>query len=142
MPYTVSVGADVADATLVADAHGGGRDAFAAIYDRHGDEIHDLCWSMLRHTDEAALGALLVARLHRESCRGLRLLLADWDGAMTPDVRQRVSRHIAPCAECRAQRDRMMSSWSLLTVVPIVFAPADCASGCSTAWRPRLPTTR
>lgn len=41
------------DATLVRDARAGDRDAFAAIYDRYADRLHDLCWSVLRD-DEAS----------------------------------------------------------------------------------------
>jgi hypothetical protein len=44
------------DADLVIRAREGDRDAFAAIYDRYGDRLHDFCWSILRvllerHTD-------------------------------------------------------------------------------------------
>jgi RNA polymerase sigma factor (sigma-70 family) len=42
------------DADLVPRALAGDRDAFAAIYDRYADRIHDFCRSMLRDADEAA----------------------------------------------------------------------------------------
>src|SRR6266508_4394045 len=42
------------DAELVAAAMGGDRGAFAAIYDRYADRLHDFCWSLLRDRDEAA----------------------------------------------------------------------------------------
>ncbi|NDL59163.1 sigma-70 family RNA polymerase sigma factor [Phytoactinopolyspora mesophila] len=42
------------DADLVVRARAGDRDAFAAIYDRFADRIHDFCWSMLRNRDDAA----------------------------------------------------------------------------------------
>jgi RNA polymerase sigma factor (sigma-70 family) len=42
------------DADLVVRARAGDRDAFAAIYDRYGDRLHDFCWSMLRNRDDAA----------------------------------------------------------------------------------------
>ena len=32
----------------------GDRGAFAAIYDRYADRLHDFCWSVLRDRDEAA----------------------------------------------------------------------------------------
>ena len=41
------------DAELVAAA-AGDRGAFAAIYDRYADRLHDFCWSLLRDRDEAA----------------------------------------------------------------------------------------
>ena len=43
-----------ADAELVRAATAGDRDAFAAIYDRYADRLHDFCWSVLRDRDEAA----------------------------------------------------------------------------------------
>ncbi len=42
------------DATLVARAVGGDRDAFAAIYDRYSGAVFDLCTAILRNHDEAA----------------------------------------------------------------------------------------
>jgi len=42
------------DAELVAAAAAGDRGAFAAIYDRYADRLHDFCWSLLRDRDEAA----------------------------------------------------------------------------------------
>ncbi len=42
------------DATLVVAARDGDRDAFAAIYDRYADRIHDFCCSVLRERAEAA----------------------------------------------------------------------------------------
>lgn len=42
------------DAALVAAARDGDRAAFAAIYDRYADRLHDFCWSMLRNREEAA----------------------------------------------------------------------------------------
>ncbi|HJU03103.1 MAG TPA: sigma-70 family RNA polymerase sigma factor, partial [Actinomycetes bacterium] len=42
------------DAELVRAATGGDRGAFAAIYDRYADRLHDFCWGLLRDRDEAA----------------------------------------------------------------------------------------
>jgi RNA polymerase sigma factor (sigma-70 family) len=42
------------DAELVARACSGEREAFAAIYDRYADRVHDFCCSVLRNRDEAA----------------------------------------------------------------------------------------
>lgn len=42
------------DASLVRAAVGGDRQAFAAIYDRYSDRLHDFCVGMLRDRDSAA----------------------------------------------------------------------------------------
>ena len=42
------------DATLVARAVGGDRDAFAAVYDRYSGAVYDLCTAVLRNPEEAA----------------------------------------------------------------------------------------
>src|SRR5262245_23017553 len=42
------------DARLARAAAAGDRAAFAAIYDRHADRLHDFCLSLLRNRDEAA----------------------------------------------------------------------------------------
>jgi RNA polymerase sigma factor (sigma-70 family) len=42
------------DASLVAAARSGDRDAWAEIYDRYADKLHDFCWSVLRDHHEAA----------------------------------------------------------------------------------------
>lgn len=42
------------DTELVAGVLAGDRDAFAVVYDRYADRLHDFCWSVLRDRDEAA----------------------------------------------------------------------------------------
>jgi RNA polymerase sigma factor (sigma-70 family) len=42
------------DAALVEAARSGDRDAWARIYDRYADRLHDYCWSVLRDADDAA----------------------------------------------------------------------------------------
>ena len=42
------------DAELARAATAGDRGAFAAIYDRYADRLHDFCWGLLRDRDEAA----------------------------------------------------------------------------------------
>ncbi|MFL6126356.1 RNA polymerase sigma factor [Actinophytocola sp.] len=42
------------DSELVSGVLAGDRDAFAAIYDRYADRLHDFCHSVLRDRDEAA----------------------------------------------------------------------------------------
>ena len=39
------------DAELVRAATAGDRGAFAAIYDRYADRLHDFCWGLLRDRD-------------------------------------------------------------------------------------------
>jgi RNA polymerase sigma factor (sigma-70 family) len=50
----VSELAGYTDAQLVAGVLGGDRAAFAAIYDRYADRLHDFCHAVLRDRDEAA----------------------------------------------------------------------------------------
>jgi RNA polymerase sigma factor (sigma-70 family) len=45
---------DAGDDELVVGVLSGNRDAFAAVYDRYADRLHDFCWSLLRDRDEAA----------------------------------------------------------------------------------------
>lgn len=49
-----TLGNQQSDATLVTAAVAGDRHAFAGIYDRYADRMHDFCWSMLRSRDDAA----------------------------------------------------------------------------------------
>lgn len=49
-----TLGGQRSDAALVAAAIAGDRHAFAGIYDRYSDRMHDFCWSLLRSPDEAA----------------------------------------------------------------------------------------
>jgi RNA polymerase sigma factor (sigma-70 family) len=49
---------------------------------------------------EQAVGALLIARHGRRQCGELDLLLADWDGGFTADVRSRITRHAVACPGC------------------------------------------
>jgi RNA polymerase sigma factor (sigma-70 family) len=50
----VSELAEHTDAQLVAGVLAGDREAFAAIYDRYADRLHDFCHAVLRDRDEAA----------------------------------------------------------------------------------------
>jgi RNA polymerase sigma factor (sigma-70 family) len=51
---TVRLDRDTTDADLVAAAAAGDRTAFAAIYDRYANRLHDFCVGMLRDRDAAA----------------------------------------------------------------------------------------
>src|SRR5579859_2442043 len=46
--------ATVSDGELATAAAAGDRDAFASIYDRYADRLHDFCVGMLRNRDTAA----------------------------------------------------------------------------------------
>ena len=42
------------DAELVSRVLAADREAFAVVYDRYGDRLHDFAYSMLRHREDAA----------------------------------------------------------------------------------------
>lgn len=80
--------------------------------------------SRLRGQLERSLGALLVARVGRRECADLDSLLTGWDGHYTPLWRKRVARHVDSCDVCRARRSLVLQPGSLLSVAPLLLAPA------------------
>jgi RNA polymerase sigma factor (sigma-70 family) len=54
---------------------------------------------------EAALAAVVVARAGRRDCRVLSGMLPEWDGQLTPALREQLHRHIGRCAICSTRRD-------------------------------------
>jgi RNA polymerase sigma factor (sigma-70 family) len=80
--------------------------------------------SRLRDQVERSLGALLVARLGRDDCPELSLLLTGWDGRFSPLIRKRVARHVDDCDLCSERRRAVASPLSLLAAVPLMPAPA------------------
>lgn len=62
--------------------------------------------SRMRDRLMASRSALLVALHGQDSCRVLRRMLRDWDGAYDPVIRKRISRHIETCHPCRETRRR------------------------------------
>jgi RNA polymerase sigma factor (sigma-70 family) len=80
--------------------------------------------SRVRSQFEKALGALMVARQGRGSCRTLDEMLSGWDGRFQPLWRKRVARHIAECDDCATVEKREMSPAALLAVTPFLAAPA------------------
>lgn len=82
----------------------------------------------LRDTIEQSLGALLVARqarTGRNRCPDLWTVMAGWDGQFTILVRKRISRHIASCPNCDADRGRLVNPRALLGAAPVLIpAPA------------------
>ena len=82
----------------------------------------DALLTRLRDRVDHTLGALVVARLARSECERLDALMDDWDGAVL--ARGRIGSHVGACDDCRARRDAI-DPWSLLSAVPVVFAPAE-----------------
>lgn len=62
--------------------------------------------SRMRDRLMASRSALLVARHGQDSCRVLRRMLRDWDGAYDPVIRKRIARHIETCQPCLETRRR------------------------------------
>jgi RNA polymerase sigma factor (sigma-70 family) len=54
---------------------------------------------------EDCLAAVVVARAGRRDCRVLSGMLAEWDGQLTPALREQLHRHIGRCAVCTTRRD-------------------------------------
>ena len=54
LPNWADFGPGSSDAELAVAAAGGDRRAFAGIYDRYADRLHDFCIGMLRDRDSAA----------------------------------------------------------------------------------------
>src|SRR5690349_2518089 len=54
VPHWDLLGPGDTDADLVRAATSGDRSAFAGIYDRYADRLHDFCVGMLRDRDDAA----------------------------------------------------------------------------------------
>ncbi|MCX6395253.1 MAG: sigma-70 family RNA polymerase sigma factor [Propionibacteriales bacterium] len=77
----------------------------------------------LRAQVDRSLGALMIARLGRDDCTELDVLLADWDGSFSPLIRKRVARHVDGCEICGERRTKILSPWMLLAGVPVFVAP-------------------
>jgi RNA polymerase sigma factor (sigma-70 family) len=131
-------------AALVAQAEGGlsqrDREVLDLAY-RHGLSNAEIAEALdvssasakkmlqrLRDTVEQSLGALLLARqanAGHNRCPDLATTLADWDGQFTILVRKRISRHIASCPNCGADRGRLVNPKALLGAAPaLIPAPA------------------
>jgi RNA polymerase sigma factor (sigma-70 family) len=74
-----------------------------------------------------SLGALLVARAGGSRCATLNELTRGWDGAFTPLLRKRVSRHIERCARCSERQNELLNPAQLLpayAAMPFLPVPA------------------
>ena len=70
------------------------------------------------------LGALLVARAKRADCPALGTLLADWDGELTEQTRDRVAEHIEHCGICAAHRRGALRPAALSGLESLAVLPA------------------
>jgi RNA polymerase sigma factor (sigma-70 family) len=87
-------------------------------------EQADWLASRARAQLERSVGVLLVARTGRQNCADLDELLADWDGQLTNLMRRQVGWHIQDCPVCGARKRRELSPAMLLSVLPLMAAPA------------------
>jgi Sigma-70 region 2 len=90
------------DTELVRAATAGDRGAFAAIYDRYADRLHDFCWSVLRDRHEAADATQDTFVVAAERLGQLR----DPSGCVRGCTRWRAARPCAAPGPDRASRAR------------------------------------
>lgn len=125
---------------LVWDAAAGLGERDRALLDlhlRHGLEGQELAEAMgitagnaytslnrLKTQVERSLGALLIARLGRDDCAQLGIILEGWDGTFSVLLRKRVARHVDGCLVCDERR-AALSPLSLLASVPLLVAPSS-----------------
>jgi len=137
-------GSDEAAALLRAAAQGlNDRDrAVLALHLQEGLDGEELAAALgVRHANpyslvhraraqlDRAVGALIIARLGREDCSTLSVLLADWNGTLTPLVRKRLARHLDGCDACKrtntkARRISVLASLALTAAAPAQAMPA------------------
>ncbi len=79
--------------------------------------------SQARSRFEASLGALLVARIGRESCPELAALVPGGHGRLNALVRKRINRHISQCSTCRKRRHRELTLAMMLSMLPVALIP-------------------
>ena len=98
--------------------------------------------SRARSALQRALGAVLVTRAPAPRCPELEEVLVGWDGALTPLLRKRVSRHIEQCGRCAGIQAAMLNPAELLpalAALPLLAAPATIWA--RVAAQPRLSTS-
>ncbi len=79
--------------------------------------------SKAREQLERSVGALLTARTGRADCGELDTMLSGWDGAFTPLLRKRVSRHLEKCAVCGARKKHEVRAEALFAAIPFALLP-------------------
>jgi RNA polymerase sigma factor (sigma-70 family) len=83
----------------------------------------DALASRARSQFEASLGALLVARIGRESCPEVAALVPGGHGRLNILVRKRINRHIEQCETCRKRRRRELTLAMMLSLLPVTLIP-------------------
>ncbi|SEN64034.1 sigma factor [Nonomuraea pusilla] len=73
---------------------------------------------------ENAAAAVVLARTGRAHCPALSAMLDCLEGPLPPELRRRLSAHIAGCEVCTEGRHRRVSAARLLARVPVAFPPA------------------
>ncbi|HYB86995.1 MAG TPA: sigma-70 family RNA polymerase sigma factor [Streptosporangiaceae bacterium] len=79
--------------------------------------------SRARSRFEASLGAMLVARIGRESCPELAALVPGGHGRLNILVRKRINRHIEQCETCGKRRSRELTLAMMLSMLPAALVP-------------------
>jgi RNA polymerase sigma factor (sigma-70 family) len=72
---------------------------------------------------ENAAAAVLLARSGRAHCPDLSALLDSWEGALTPELRRRLTAHVAGCEVCTERRRQVVSAARLMELLPVAYAP-------------------
>ena len=85
---------------------------------------HDLAVRARRRLEEA-LGALHIALTGREACPVLGELLADWDGQLTEQTRERIVWHIGECQTCAHHGWGAMRPSAFLRLLPLDPLPRE-----------------
>jgi RNA polymerase sigma factor (sigma-70 family) len=80
--------------------------------------------SRARSRMEKALGALLAARIARDTCPALREVLSDWDGRLTKETSDLVGVHIEQCEGCAGQHQGTLRPAALSSLLPLASLPA------------------
>lgn len=73
---------------------------------------------------DRTIGALLVARTASRTCPDLHGILEGWDGRLTPEIREEITRHVDDCERCNSRRRILPSAIELLAEMPLAPAPA------------------
>lgn len=78
----------------------------------------------MRSRLKSSISLLLVTRWGRAHCSGLDLLLVEWDGVFTREVRARVQGHVGGCATCKEAKSSLTRPETLLPQVLPIALPA------------------
>jgi RNA polymerase sigma factor (sigma-70 family) len=79
--------------------------------------------SRAREHLEKTLDALLIARTGRKSCPVLGVLLADWNGWLTPQTGKLTVQHIEHCETCARHRHGALRPEMLSSLLPLAALP-------------------